>query len=61
MARPAGTSESKGCDADDIALDHPHQGSGCAFCVARRAPMQHRLWCAIYLQRHCNCGNGPQP
>jgi hypothetical protein len=61
MATPPGTGESTSSDADDIALDHPHEGSGCAFCAARRAPMQHRLWCAIYLQRCCNCGNGQQP
>ena len=63
MATPEGTSESAGFDADDIALDHPHTGSDCQLCAARRAraPLQHRLWCAIYLQRHCNCGNGQQP
>ena len=61
MATPGGTSESAGFDADDIALDHPHAGPDCEFCVVRRAPLQHRLWCAIYLQRHCNCGNGQQP
>ncbi len=33
MATPAITGKSTSCDADDIALDHPHEGSGCAFCV----------------------------
>ena len=59
MATSGGTSEATGFDADDIALDHPHAGSDCEFCAARRAPLQHRLCCAIYLQRHCNCGNRP--
>lgn len=61
MATPRGTGESIGSDADDIALDHPHAGAGCEFCAARRAPMQHRLWCATHLHRGCNCGNDQQP
>ncbi len=53
--------EVKADEADDIALDHPHAGSKCAFCAARQPPMQHRLWCAIYFLRNCNCGYGQRP
>jgi len=62
MATPGSTTGSTSSDADDIALDHPHAGASCEFCAARRSrkPMQHRLWCAIYLQRGCTCGNGKE-
>lgn len=39
-----------------LPLDHPHVEPNCSFCAARQAPMQHRLWCAIYFLRNCNCG-----
>jgi hypothetical protein len=48
-------------EPDDVALDHPHESPNCAFCAARQAPMQHRLWCAIYFLRNCNCGFGERP
>jgi hypothetical protein len=39
-----------------LPLDHPHTEPTCSFCVARRAPTQHRLCCAIFFMRVCNCG-----
>ena len=41
-----------------MSLDHLHTEPSCSFCAARQAPMQHRLWCAIYSLRPCNCGCG---
>lgn len=29
--------------------------------AARQTRMQHRLWCAIYFLRNCNCGYGQRP
>lgn len=45
-------------DADYLPLDHPHTEPKCAFCEARQSPMKHRLWCAIFFLRNCNCGYG---
>lgn len=45
-------------EAEGLSLDHPHSEPSCGFCAARKAPMQHRLWCAIYFLRNCNCGYG---
>ncbi len=45
-------------EAESLSLDHPHTEPDCSFCAARQAPMQHRLWCAIYFLRNCNCGFG---
>ena len=39
-----------------LPLDHPHTEPTCAFCMTRLAPTQHRLWCAIFFVRVCNCG-----
>jgi len=30
----------------------------CSFCAAHHSQSQHRLWCAIYPFRYCNCGYG---
>ena len=48
-------------DAEYLPLDHPHTEPNCSFCAVRQTPMQHRLWCAIYFLRNCNCGYGQQP
>jgi len=48
-------------DAESLSLDHPHTEPHCSFCAARQTPMQHRLWCAIYFLRNCNCGYGQRP
>jgi DNA-binding response OmpR family regulator len=48
-------------EVEYLPLDHPHTEPNCSFCAARQTPMQHRLWCAIYLLRHCNCGYGQRP
>ncbi len=48
-------------DAGSLSLDHPHSEPNCSFCAARQTPMQHRLWCAIYFLRNCNCGYGQRP
>jgi hypothetical protein len=48
-------------EAESLSLDHPHTEPSCPFCVARQTPMQHRLWCAIYFLRNCNCGYGQTP
>ena len=45
-------------EVEQLSLDHHHQEPHCGFCEARRSPMQHRLWCAIYFLRDCNCGYG---
>ncbi len=45
-------------EAEYLPLDHPHTEPECSFCAARRTPMQHRLWCAIFFLRNCNCGYG---
>ena len=42
-----------------LPLDHPHTEPTCAFCMARLAPTQHRLWCAIFSMRVCDCGLEP--
>jgi DNA-binding response OmpR family regulator len=44
-----------------LPLDHPHTEPNCSFCSVRQTSMQHRLWCAIYLLRNCNCGYGQLP
>jgi hypothetical protein len=39
-------------------LDHPHVEPNCPFCAIRQQrPSQHRLWCAAFLGRECNCGD----
>jgi hypothetical protein len=48
-------------EALSLSLDHPHTEPRCSFCAARQTPMQHRLWCAIYFLRNCNCGYGQRP
>jgi DNA-binding response OmpR family regulator len=48
----------EGEEAEYLPLDHPHSEPNCSFCAVRQTPMQHRLWCAIYLLRNCNCGHG---
>ena len=48
----------EGEEAEYLPLDHPHTEPNCSFCAVRQTPMQHRLWCAIYLLRNCNCGHG---
>ena len=48
-------------EAEYLPLDHPHTEPNCSFCAVRQAPMQHRLWCAIYFLRNCNCGYGQRP
>ena len=48
-------------EAEYLPLDHPHTEPTCSFCMARQAPMHHRLWCAIYFLRNCNCGYGQRP
>ena len=48
-------------EAEYLPLDHPHAEPNCSFCAVRQAPMQHRLWCAIYFLRNCNCGYGQRP
>jgi len=53
--------EADGDEADAQSLDHPHTEPDCAFCAARQTPIQHRLWCAIYFLRNCNCGYGQRP
>lgn len=38
-------------------LDHPHAEPHCQFCAIRQQrPSQHRLWCAVFFLRECNCG-----
>ncbi len=38
-------------------LDHPHVEPDCQFCMIRQQrPSQHRLWCAVFFLRVCNCG-----
>lgn len=39
-----------------LPLDHPHTEPDCPFCAARQAPTLHRLWCAVFFARDCNCG-----
>ena len=54
--------EVAGEEAEYLPLDHPHTEPNCSFCAVRRhTPMQHRLWCAIYFLRNCNCGYGQRP
>ncbi len=54
--------EVEGEEAEYPPLDHPHTEPNCSFCAIRRhTPMQHRLWCAIYFLRNCNCGYGQRP
>ena len=48
-------------DAECLSLDHTHTEPHCSFCAARDTSMQHKLWCAIYFLRNCNCGYGQQP
>jgi hypothetical protein len=48
-------------EAESLSLDHPHTEPSCSFCAARQTPIQHRLWCAIYFLRKCNCGYGQRP
>jgi len=48
-------------EAPSLSLDHPHSEPNCSLCAARQTPMQHRLWCAIYFLRNCNCGYGQRP
>ena len=48
-------------EPEPLSLDHPHSEPNCSFCAVREAPMQHRLWCAIYFLRSCNCGYGQRP
>jgi DNA-binding response OmpR family regulator len=48
-------------EAEYLPLDHPHTEPNCSFCAVRQRPMQHRLWCAIYFLRNCNCGYGQRP
>jgi hypothetical protein len=48
-------------EAEYLPLDHPHAEPNCSFCAIRQIPMQHRLWCAIYFLRNCNCGYGQRP
>jgi hypothetical protein len=48
-------------DAEYLPLDHPHTEPNCSFCAVRQTAMQHRLWCAIYFLRNCNCGYGQRP
>ena len=39
-------------------LDHPHRVPSCDLCAARRQrPTRHRLWCAVFFRRECNCGS----
>jgi hypothetical protein len=47
--------------AEYLPLDHPHTEPNCPFCAVRQTPMQHKLWCAIYFLRNCNCGYGQRP
>jgi hypothetical protein len=47
-------------EAEYLPLDHPHTEPNCSFCAARQMPMQHRIWCAIYFLKNCNCGYGQQ-
>ena len=51
-------------DADEApeysSLDHPHVEPGCQLCAARQQrPNLHRLWCAVFFLRQCNCGYEP--
>ncbi len=48
-------------EPDGLPLDHPHTGPTCSFCAVRQTSMQHKLWCAIYFLRNCNCGYGQRP
>jgi DNA-binding response OmpR family regulator len=48
-------------EAEYLPLDHPHTEPNCSFCAVRQTPMQHRLWCAIYFLRNCNCGYDQRP
>jgi hypothetical protein len=48
-------------DAEYLSLDHTHTEPHCSFCAVRQTSMQHKLWCAIYFLRNCNCGYGQQP
>ena len=51
----------EGEEAEYLPLDHPHTEPNCPFCAVRQTPMQHKLWCAIYFLRNCNCGYGQRP
>ncbi|HEV8436471.1 MAG TPA: hypothetical protein VGT40_00085 [Methylomirabilota bacterium] len=43
-----------------VPLDHPHTEPHCEFCAARQQrPNLHRLWCAVFFLRECNCGYAP--
>jgi hypothetical protein len=37
-------------------LDHPHAEPGCQFCAVRQTPTPHKLWCAVFLAKGCDCG-----
>ena len=49
------------CDCGTPLSASPITEPQCAFCAARQTPIQHRLWCAIYFLRNCNCGYGQRP
>jgi DNA-binding response OmpR family regulator len=51
----------EGEETEYLPLDHPHTEPHCSFCAVRQTPMQHRLWCAIYFLRNCNCGYDQLP
>ena len=48
-------------EAEYPPLDHPHTEPNCSFCAIRQTSMQHKLWCAIYFLRNCNCGYDQRP
>jgi hypothetical protein len=48
-------------EADGLPLDHSHTDPTCSFCAVHQTSLQHKLWCAIYFLRNCNCEYGQRP